>query len=94
MRLALLIYWCNICLLGMMLLWSIRYAKRAGLIQADAFDTTRTPHEGRIFSAQILYTVGLLLCVINTYWSITFLILVQLNYAIAPRIPLIERFVR
>src|SRR5690348_17986864 len=37
LRLALFVYWCNICLLGMMLFCSIRYAKRAGLIQADAF---------------------------------------------------------
>lgn len=94
LRLALFIYWGNICLLGLMLFWSIRYAKHAGLIQIDTFDNMRTPHEGRIFSAQILYTLGLSLCVINTYWSITFLILVQLNYAIAPRIPLIERLVR
>jgi uncharacterized membrane protein len=94
LRIALLVYWCNIFLLGTMLFWSIRYAKRAGLMQTDTFDEMRTPHEGRIFSAQALYTFGLLLCVINTYWSIAFLVLVQLNYAIAPRIPLIERFVR
>ena len=30
---------------------------------------------------------GALLCVIDTYWSIGFIILVQLNYAIAPRLP-------
>jgi uncharacterized membrane protein len=94
LRFALLVYWCNIFLLGTMLFWSIRYAKRAGLMQTDTFDGRHPPHEGRIFSAQALYTFGLLLCVINTYWSITFLVLVQLNYAIAPRIPLIERFVR
>jgi uncharacterized membrane protein len=94
LRLALFVYWCNICLLGMMLFWSIRYAKRAGLIQVDAFGETRTPHEGRIFSSQALYTIGLLLCIINTYWSIAFLVIVQLNYALAPRIPLLERFIR
>jgi len=30
-----------------------------------------------------------LLCAINTYWSIAFIVLVQLNYAIAPRIRLL-----
>ncbi len=94
LRIALLVYWFNIFMLGMMLFWSIRYAKYAGLIQTDVFADKRTPHEGRIFEAQTLYIFGLLLCVINTYWSITFLILVQLRYAIAPQIPLLERLVR
>lgn len=41
----------------------------------------------RILIAQGLYALGALLCLINTYWSIGFIVLVQLNYAIAPRIP-------
>jgi uncharacterized membrane protein len=94
LRIALVVYWFNIFSLGMMLFWSIRYAKRAGLINADVFPGKHTPHERRIFAAQSLYLLGLMLCVINTYWSIAFLILVQLNFAIAPRIPLIGRLVR
>jgi uncharacterized membrane protein len=94
LRLALLVYWSNIFLLGMMLFWSIRYAKQADLININSFPGMRTPHEDRIFAAQSLYLLGLSLCVINTYWSITFLVLVQLNFAIAPRIPLMERLVR
>ena len=90
-RIALIVYWSNIFMLGMMLLWSIRYAKRAGLMKTEASTDIRTPSERRIFVAQTLYTIGLLLCVINTYWSIAFLILVQLNFVIAPRIPLIDR---
>jgi hypothetical protein len=35
---------------------------------------------------QSLYALGALLCVFNTTWSIAFIVLVQLNYAIAPRI--------
>ena len=35
--------------------------------------------------AQALYATGALLCVINTRWSIAFILLVQLNYAVAPR---------
>jgi len=35
---------------------------------------------------QSLYALGALLCVFNTTWSIAFMVLVQLNYAIAPRI--------
>lgn len=36
--------------------------------------------------AQSLYALGAALCVVNTYWSIAFIVLVQLNYAVAPRI--------
>jgi hypothetical protein len=40
----------------------------------------------RIVIAQALYAAGALLCVISTYCSIAFIALVQLNYALAPRI--------
>ena len=39
----------------------------------------------RIVIAQSLYAVGALLCFINTWVSIAAIVLVQLNYAIAPR---------
>jgi hypothetical protein len=35
--------------------------------------------------------VGALLCVIDTTWSIGFIVLVQLNYVIAPRIWFLSR---
>jgi len=38
----------------------------------------------RILIAQALYGLGALLCVINTYCSLVFIVLVQLNYALAP----------
>ncbi len=34
-----------------------------------------------------LYPFGALLCLVSTYVSIGFIILVQLNYAVAPRLP-------
>ena len=43
--------------------------------------------KGRILIAQSLYAFGALLCVFSTYWSIGFIVLVQLYYAIAPRLP-------
>ena len=43
----------------------------------------KTPFGTRI--AHGLYTFGAALCVFSTYWSIAFIVLVQLNYAIAPR---------
>jgi hypothetical protein len=41
--------------------------------------------ECRIIIAQALYGLGALLSIISTYWSIGFIILVQLKSAIAPR---------
>src|SRR6516225_4187470 len=41
----------------------------------------------RIVIGQSLYAFGALLCLIDTYWSIAFIVLVQLNYAIAPHPP-------
>jgi len=41
----------------------------------------------RVVVAQSLYALGALLCVLGTRWSIGFILLVQLNYAVAPRLP-------
>jgi hypothetical protein len=41
----------------------------------------------RIIGAQALYALGALLCIINTYVSIGFIVLVQLNFVLAPGIP-------
>jgi hypothetical protein len=40
----------------------------------------------RIVGAQSLYAFGAALCVFSTYASIAFIVLVQLNFAVAPRI--------
>ena len=40
--------------------------------------------EQRIIVAQALYAVGALLCVFSTGWSLGFIILLQLNYALGP----------
>jgi len=45
----------------------------------------------RVLSAQGLYAVATALCVFNTYVSIALIVLIQLNYAVAPRIPLLHR---
>ncbi|HKC90689.1 MAG TPA: hypothetical protein VKE23_05115, partial [Candidatus Limnocylindria bacterium] len=45
----------------------------------------------RIFVGQSLYAFGALLCFINPLWSIAFIVLVQLNFAIAPKIPVLSR---
>jgi len=43
--------------------------------------------ERRIVTAQTLYACGALLCIVSTYLSIAFIVLVQLYYVIAPRWP-------
>jgi uncharacterized membrane protein len=84
-RTALLIYWFNILLLGVTVMWMWLHAQRAGLIKEDVPVEMRKALESRIVIAQSLYAVGAALCVFNTYWSIGFILLVQINYAIAPR---------
>ncbi len=84
-RIALLLYWANILALGAILYASWRYATRAGLLKADVPLEVRRAVRRRIFIAQALYALGASLCFFNTYWSIAFIVLVQLNYAIAPR---------
>jgi hypothetical protein len=48
--------------------------------------------ERRILVAQALYAAGAALCVVNTYASIGFIVLVQLHFAIAPRIRWLSGF--
>ncbi len=90
-RIALIIYWLNILLLGLVLYLSWRYALHARLLKEDITDEARSATERRIIIAQTLYAFGALLCIINTYVSIGFIVLVQLNYVIAPRIYPLDR---
>jgi uncharacterized membrane protein len=84
-RTALLLYWLNILLLGVALYLTWQCAIGLGLLREDVTAEVSRAVKQRIVIGQALYAVGASLCVINTYWSIAFIILVQLNYAIAPR---------
>jgi hypothetical protein len=59
----------------------------SGLVKEDMTPYISSAIKRRILIAQALYAFGALLCVVNTYWSIGFIVLVELNYALAPRIP-------
>ncbi len=85
-RAALLVYWGNILLLGATLFASWRCATHSGLVRADAPEGIGPAVERRILIAQGLYALGAALCVFSTYWSLGFIALVQLNYALAPRL--------
>jgi uncharacterized membrane protein len=85
-RVVLLLYWFNILVLGVMLLLCWRYTITAGLARADTDAARIVWVRRRIVIGQALYALGAALSVINTYWSIAFILLVQINYALAPRI--------
>jgi uncharacterized membrane protein len=90
-RLALVAYWLNLLLLGAMLFVSWRYAERAGLVKEGIPAEARAVHLRRIVAYQALYALGVLLCVFSTYASIAFIVLLQLNSAVSPRIPWLDR---
>jgi uncharacterized membrane protein len=85
-RVALIAYWANIFLLGMLLLAAWRMSRRFDLAKPDLPPDIDGAIYRRIIVAQALYAVGALLCIVSTYWSIGFIVLLQLNYALAPKI--------
>jgi len=84
-RLALLVYWLNILLLGTTLYWSWVCAIGTGLVKEDMPVHVSDAIKRRIVIAQSLYAFGALLCVVNPFFSIAVIVLVQLNYVIALR---------
>jgi TMEM175 potassium channel family protein len=83
-RSALIVYWANICLLGLFLYACWIYSNRARLIKDDVSGEVQPIICRRILFAQSLYAFGAALCIFSTYLSIGFIVLVQLNYAFAP----------
>jgi len=82
-RTAMVLYWFNIFLLGIVLLVSWRLALRHGLV-VEAMRAGTAAIERRIIVAQALYALGAALCVFSTSWSLGVIIVLQLNYALAP----------
>jgi uncharacterized membrane protein len=85
-RTALLLYWANILALGATLYLSWVCATAQGLVKADITPGVSSAIKRRVVIAQALYAFGAALCVFDTYLSIVVIVVVQLNYAIAPRI--------
>jgi uncharacterized membrane protein len=90
LRLALLIYWANIFVLGMILYLAWIYARRSGLLKDEAGPTVDHAIRRRILVAQALYAFGAALCVFSTSLSIAWIVLVQLNFATGPRLPFLR----
>jgi uncharacterized membrane protein len=80
-RVALLAYWLNIVLLGGTLFFSWTCATRGGLVNRDLAPAHIRAIRRRIVIGQSLYAFGAALCLIDTYWSIAFIMAVQVFYA-------------
>ncbi len=85
-RSALGIYWLNIFVPGAMLFWSWSFATRHDLVKDDTPEDVRGSICRRIMIAQTLYACGAALCFVSNWLSLGVIVLVQLNYAIAPRL--------
>ncbi len=85
-RSALLLYWLNIFLLGATLFMSWVFANRQHLIKSDLPAYIPDAIQRRILITQLLYAVAAAMSFISNRLSIAFIVLVQLNHAIAPRL--------
>ena len=88
LRLALGLYWLNIFIAGMGLYVIWVYAERAGLLRGGTGPEVGAAVRRRIAIAQTLYAVGFLISLLptGTLPAIAWIVLVQLNYAVAPRV--------
>lgn len=86
-RTALLSYWGNILLLGVMLYATWGYAVHAQLLRNEISDAITAAICRRIIVGQSFYAFGTLLCIVDTRWSIAFIVAVQLYYALGLRVP-------
>jgi TMEM175 potassium channel family protein len=90
-RVAMAVYWLNLFALGAVLLASLTYATRAGLLSETTTDGIRAALRRRIVVYQALYALAALTCLINTYLAIGLLVALQLNSVIAPHIGFLDR---
>jgi hypothetical protein len=78
--------------LGLALYLSWLQASHARLPKDETTPEVAKAIERRILIGQALYAIGATLCVWNNYASIGFIVLVQLNFAVAPGIRWLSRF--
>jgi uncharacterized membrane protein len=90
-RTAFLIYSANIFLLGVVVYITWVYAERAMLIREDAPRELSNLVKKRVIIAQSLYALGAVVGVVNVPLGVALIILIQLIYAVAPRLPILSR---
>jgi len=91
-ELAFLIYWLNLLLAGLALLACWRYSDRSGLVREDVPAHVSPAIYRRIIVYQSLYAFGAALSIFSTPLAMGFIFILQLNSAIAPRIPILSDF--
>ena len=93
LRLALGLYWLNIFVSGAVLWLIWAYAERSGIVRDGTPPEVGRLIRRRIGIAQVLYGLGFLISLgpWGTLPAIAWIVLVQLNYAIAPRIWVLHR---
>ncbi len=84
-KFSIFIYWFNLSLLGLLLGLNWFYAKKNNYLSGEnnVQKAVTKAIKKRIIESQVLYTIAVLLCFVNTYISILLLIVIQLNYAFA-----------
>jgi uncharacterized membrane protein len=90
-RTAFLIYWANIVLLGLAVYVTWAYAERAKLVRDDAPAELSKAFRRRVVIAQALYAAGAAIGLFDVTLGIALIILIQLNYALAPKLPFLSR---
>lgn len=89
-RTALVLYWLNILLMGMVLLVGVEYGLRSGVFPEEHRKTVARFFRRRIYGAQSLYLVAMILAFVDTRLSIAAFVAIQLNFALAPPIPFLR----
>ena len=83
-RTALIVYWVNILVCGVVIYATWAIAVGAKLVRDDLSLETDRAIRSRIVVAQSLYALGAALGLVHTLAGVAFIIAVQLNYAVAP----------
>lgn len=93
LKVALIEYWLNIVLLGATLFAALQYGLHANLFDEAGRAEMAHLMRGRILIAQSSYATATALCLFVPTWvSIALIVVIQLNYVLAPRIPFLDRF--
>ncbi len=90
-RLAIVVYWLNLLVLGAALFASVEYIRHSGLAPAEKERDVLTANRRRILVFQALYAVSAALCIINPYVSIGLIFALQLLAVASPRIGWLAR---
>ena len=89
-RLALVLYWLNIAVMGLILLVGMEYGLRAHLFPEEHRADVAKFFRRRVIGAQSLYFIAMLVCLIDTHLSLAAFVAIQLNFALAPPIPFLR----